>query len=325
MSEDTTADRSTGSGLIVAGEPSPDPFQAFTHVPVQGGMLRVARSGPSPDEADAVVLAVHGVMSSLMAFRRVARELARAKGVCLLAPDLRGRGGSAHLPGPYGAAAHVADLLAVLDQCGVGRAVLVGHSMGAYLAARFATEHPDRVDAVVLLDGGLLLPLPPDYTPERALDEVLQQALFRLRMTYTSVEEYTELWRDHPAMLDEWNDDVEAYTRYDIAGGPGTFSVVVSEDAVVADCTDLAHDETTATAVDRVRAPLHLVRASHGVFNDDPLLPPEVVDAFVASRPDAHIEEVANVNHYSIVLGSGHGPRRVASVIERAIRHATAA
>ena len=41
--------------------------------------------------------------------------------VCLLAPDLRGRGRSAKLPGPYGIAAHIDDLIKVLDHV-----VLVG-------------------------------------------------------------------------------------------------------------------------------------------------------------------------------------------------------
>ena len=45
---------------------------------------------------------------------------------------------SAGLPGPYGFAAHLADLLSVLDDAGVERAVLAGHSMGAYLATGLA-------------------------------------------------------------------------------------------------------------------------------------------------------------------------------------------
>ncbi|MGW5199965.1 alpha/beta fold hydrolase [Streptomyces spiralis] len=45
--------------------------------------------------------------------------------------------------GPYGTAAHADDMAAVVDAPGVGRAVLTGHSMGAFtaaLTALFATR-----------------------------------------------------------------------------------------------------------------------------------------------------------------------------------------
>jgi lipase len=304
---------------MIASEPSlSDPFQAFT-VRVRGGGLSVWRAGPPPDEAEAVVLAVHGITSSHMVWRTVARELAGV-GVCLLAPDLRGRGHSAALPGPYGVAAHVTDLLAVLDHAGVERVVLTGHSMGAYVVARLAAQHPERAAAVVLIDGGLFIPIPPDQDPARLVQVVLEQSIARLKMTFASVDEYVALWREHPALIHEWNDDVDAYARFDVAGEPGAMRCVVSEAAVAADCADLVLDETTRTAVDRVRAPLHLVRAPRGLFDDDPLLPGPLVDAFAAAHPDARIEEIPGVNHYTLAFGAGPGPGRVAAVIEGVIR-----
>src|SRR5207302_1602620 len=121
-----------------------DPFHAHFEVPVAGGALNVARSGPLPSACQAVVLAVHGVTASHMAWRTVARELAARTRACLLAPDLRGRGSSAGLPSPYGLATHMSDLTAVMDHAGAERAVLVGHSMGAHIVTRLAAEHPKR-------------------------------------------------------------------------------------------------------------------------------------------------------------------------------------
>jgi pimeloyl-ACP methyl ester carboxylesterase len=304
-----------------------EPFDVIREIPVPGGALHVAQSGPAPDEADAVVLAVHGVTSSLMAFARLARELRVAvPGACLLVPDLRGRGCSASMPGPYGVVAHLADLVAVLDGAGVERAVLTGHSMGAYIAARLAAERPERTSALVMLDGGVSLPVPPDQTAEEVLEEVVEQSAARLRMTFSSVDEYVGLWHEHPALLGEWNDDIEAYARYEVSGPSGHVGCIVSEEAVVADCTDLVLDGTTAGAAELVRAPMHLVRAPRGLFDDDdPLLPQPLVDAFSARHPDARIEDVDGVNHYTLILGSGPGPARTARVIRRAMRHAVAA
>src|SRR6201999_625240 len=86
-----------------------DPFSDRFEVEVNGGTLHVARTGPPPEDSAAVVLAAHGVTASLMTWRSLARVL--SDDVCLLAPDLRGRGRSAALPGPYGIATHVTDLV----------------------------------------------------------------------------------------------------------------------------------------------------------------------------------------------------------------------
>jgi len=252
-----------------------------------------------------------------MAFRATARKLGAVPGLCLLAPDLRGRGRSA-LPGPYGFASHGADLLAVLDDAGVERVVLAGHSMGGYVAARLAADYPDRVGALVLVDGGLLVPIPPEEDPEELLETGIEQATVRLRMTFESIEEYVDLWRAHPAMLHEWNDDIDAYARYDVTGEPGNLRCVVSPAAVAADCRDLMYDEPTRTALDRVRAPIHLVRAPLGLFNDDPVLPDPIVDAFIAAHPDARVEMVDGANHYTLIFADP-GPERIAAAIRGAV------
>jgi pimeloyl-ACP methyl ester carboxylesterase len=144
-------------------------------VPVSGGDLAVFRLGVGPP-----VVAVHGITSSSRAWLAVARALAgRAS---LLAVDLRGRGRSNALPGPYGLAAHVADLVAVLDAFGLERAVLAGHSLGAYVVARFAVEHAERAQAVVLVDGGLAIPGAEGVEPQQFADAFLGPALARLQM-----------------------------------------------------------------------------------------------------------------------------------------------
>jgi lipase len=296
-----------------------DPWARY-QVPVAGGALEVAHAGADVEEADGVVLVAHGVTSSLEVWRTIARELTGRTRVCLLAPDLRGRGRSADLPAPYGIAAHVADFLAVLDHAGVRRAVLAGHSMGAYVATVLAARHPERVAGLVLLDGGLVIHVPADSDPDEVLESTVEAALARLRMTFTSADEYAGLWRSHPAFARDWNHDVDAYARYDLGGAPGAMRCVVSPDAVRADSADLVHDEALVTAIDRVSAPIRLLRAPRGMFDDDPLLPGPIVDSFRATHPDASIEEVADVNHYTLALGAGAGPRRVADALVAAVR-----
>jgi pimeloyl-ACP methyl ester carboxylesterase len=289
-----------------------DPFIARLDVPVNGGALHVAHSGPPADAAECVVLAAHGVTASLMTWRTVARELDDR--VCLLAPDLRGRGRSATLPGPYGIAAHVADLIAVLDHVGAPSAVLVGHSMGAYIVARLAAEHPERAAGVVMLDAGLPFPRPDD--PGQMLDSAVANAIMRLGITFASADQYVEGWRAHPAFTHAWDDDIEAYARYDLVEDGRVARCVASAGAVRADSRDIVLDDVTRTAFDRVRVPVQLLRAERGLFDDDPLIPAEHLHAFAAAHPSVRVEEVADVNHYTLLMGNSPGPRRVAAAIE---------
>ncbi|HEX5402513.1 MAG TPA: alpha/beta hydrolase [Pseudonocardiaceae bacterium] len=55
--------------------------------------------------------------------------------------------------GPFDIERHVADAVAVLDALGVERTVVLGHSWGAHLALQLALAEPERVTAVVAVDG----------------------------------------------------------------------------------------------------------------------------------------------------------------------------
>ena len=126
------------------------PFHSSLAVPVAGGLLHVGVAGAPPGSAGAaVVVLVHGITGSHRAWAPVVRRL--ENDLTILAPDLRGRGDSAGLPGPYSMAAHAEDLVALLDHTGSSRAVVAGHSMGGYVVARLAAEAPGRLSAAVLL------------------------------------------------------------------------------------------------------------------------------------------------------------------------------
>jgi lipase len=306
--------------MIGGYSPLSDPFGERYEIPVSGGSLHAARAGARPDEAESVVLALHGVTASLMTWRTVARAFAERDDVCLLAPDLRGRGRSAKLPGPYGIAAHMDDLIKVLDHVGARRAIVVGHSLGAYIAARLAAEQPERVAALVLLDAGLPLPALPD--PEAMLQTSLDTAVMRLAITFPSADAYVAGWRAHPAFARAWDDDVEVYARYDLVEEHNTARCVASKAAVRADSTEMVLDEATRLALDHVPAggSVQLLRAERGLFDDqdDPLIPEDQLRAFAAGHPEVRVEEVADVNHYTLVMGDSPGPARVAAAIDMA-------
>jgi 3-oxoadipate enol-lactonase len=69
----------------------------------------------------------------------------------VLAPDLRGFGGSSVRP-PYTIDQYADDLVAFLDALGLARAVVCGLSMGGYIAFSMLRRHRDRVRALILAD-----------------------------------------------------------------------------------------------------------------------------------------------------------------------------
>jgi pimeloyl-ACP methyl ester carboxylesterase len=68
----------------------------------------------------------------------------------VLTPDMRGFGGSPLGTEEPSVDAMADDVAALLDDKGIDRAIIGGHSMGGYVALAFCRRHPDRVLGVVL-------------------------------------------------------------------------------------------------------------------------------------------------------------------------------
>ena len=272
-------------------------------VPVAGGDLRVVAWGDGP-----VVLAAHGITANALSWARVA-ELLDGR-VRLVAPDLRGRARSSGLPGPYGMAAHAADLMAVADHLGLDRVPLVGHSMGGFVVATTAATYPDRVSAILMVDGGVALPVPPGLDVDAVLNAVIGPAMQRLSMTFPTAEAYVEFFRGHPALGPSWGPGVEAYVRRDLAGSPPAFRSSCDVDAIRGDATDTLITDETVKAVYHLSCPARLMWAEGGMLGEPPGL---YTEERLAAVP-FETEYVAGVNHYTILLADA-GAQRVADRI----------
>lgn len=258
---------------------------AHTRVPVTGGELNVAVWGSAGDEVP--VLAIHGLTASSRAWLEVATGLPRP----VIAPDLRGRGDSGAVPGPYGMAAHAADCVAVLDALGISRADVVGHSMGGFVASVLAHRYPARVARLVLVDGG-----PPLPTPHGGPETMLGPAARRLEMRFASPEAYRDHWRAHPSFA-EWTPAVQAYVDYDLTGPEGALRSKVSAAAMRTDFTDLHTGAPGLDAFAALPAGVPFVRAERGMLNG---ATPLYADLDVLSR--LKVTTVPGTNHYSILF-----------------------
>ena len=111
----------------------------------------VTLSGEEAGEGTPVVL-LHGLTATRRYVVMGSKALERS-GHRVIAYDARGHGSSTPAPAPdaYGYEHLSRDLLAVLDACGIERAVLAGSSMGGQTVARFAIDEPDRVASIVII------------------------------------------------------------------------------------------------------------------------------------------------------------------------------
>jgi pimeloyl-ACP methyl ester carboxylesterase len=99
-----------------------------------------------------VLLLLHGITNSSETWEPAVDALADR--FRIIAPDLLGHGHSATPRGDYSLGAHasgVRDLLSALD---IGKATVVGHSLGGGVAMQFAYQFPERCERLVLVSSG---------------------------------------------------------------------------------------------------------------------------------------------------------------------------
>ena|SRR5829696_601739 len=266
--------------------------------------LAIGRAGEGPDP----VICLHGITAQHRAFNAAARLLGPARG--LVGVDLRGRGDSDKPESGYGLKTHASDVVRVLDHLGLENAVLLGHSMGAFVALKTALGFPEHVRALVMLDGGWprVEVRPEEMTEDEkqeatALEEGLARAFRRLDMTFESPEAYLDFWfPDRGLTPDDLPPDLADYYLYDLQRVDGGYNPKASRAAAEADSPSVSSTGPTVEEMRGVSCPVALVRASQGFFpGSDPLISDEVSDVMAQALDIREEISLEGANHYSML------------------------
>ena len=273
---------------------------------VPGGVaLSVGRAGAGPDP----VVCLHGITAQHRAFTTAARHVGPTRP--LVGVDLRGRGDSDKPDSGYGLEAHAGDVIHILDHLGLADATVAGHSMGAFVALKTALLYPDRVRALVLLDGGwprTEAPSEEEMTKDQkreaeAIQEGLARAFSRLDMVFETPDAYLDFWfPDQNLTINDLPPDLADYYLYDLQEVEGGYNPKCSLEAAKQDSPDVTRTSPAADEMRAVSCPVALVRAAEGFFPGSPPLIPDPTRDAMAENLDLRSEMVLpGANHYTMM------------------------
>ncbi len=253
------------------------------------------------------VVLLHGISANAHCFGGLIRAGLGAN-YHVIAPDLRGRGQSQAPASGYTMADHAADVLALLDELAIERAVFVGHSFGAFLAIYIAAHFPTRVEKLVVIDAAITL--------NPRVGEMLRPSLGRLTRTFASPDAYLAEIRAAPYMDGAWDADVEGYFRAEIRENEDGTACSSTDAGAIAQALQGIMAEPWRELVSSVSHPAILLNAvgPYGPPGSPPLVEREYAEETARTFRDCRYISVPG-NHITMVFGEG--ARAIYTEIER--------
>lgn len=271
---------------------------------IDGGQIHYVdrgRGGPG-------LVFVHGLACALEDWRHQVRHFVPSRRVVCL--DLRGHGQSHGHASGFDITTCGADLAALVAELELSPAVLVGHSMGCRVVLECARGSPQSVAGLVLIDGSRLASRDADtaYRATReAIEEVGYEAFFERLFTQMFV------------------DSSDAVVRREIVARagrlPGDVGLALVPSMVAWDA------EFAEEALAGARVPIGIIQSTY--MNESrervSMRPGETtpwLELAKALAPDAHIETVPDVGHFTMIEAADAVNRSIEAIVESVERRA---
>lgn len=244
------------------------------------------------------ILLIHGSTANCRTFDSMVPSLLSRHRVISL--DLRGRGLSDKPDTGYSLDHPISDIQCVMDDIGIQSAVVMGHSLGAYITAYLAGNCPNRVDKLVMIDGGATQTREHAGLVQTALAPIWDRSL----QTFPTADEYisfvTRLTMFHP-----WRSEIETYFRHEIEAVEGGVRCNINRghiDEEIANLGRYTHGPEFADLYEKIECDTLIISATEGInVREDIVLPLAAAEEIKRKMPRAEVMPVKG-NHFGILF-----------------------
>ena len=225
----------------------------------------------------------------------------------IVALDMAGHGHSGHRPGQlaYHIWEDLPDLVAIADYLGWDRFVLCGHSRGAIVSTLLATACPERIRALLLLDGLIAKPLPSSELGKqlkKSLSRSITQSRRKQRKTvFANLKEAIVARCEASGMTEPAARVIVARSLQPCNGG----YMWRSDSRLLGVSAVKLSNSQWDSVLQGIEAPGLLLLAEHGALADD------IFTKRLALWPSLQVDRVSGEHHFHM------NPKLVSQVAER--------
>jgi pimeloyl-ACP methyl ester carboxylesterase len=261
------------------------------------------------EPGDRPVLAAHGWLDNAASFDLLAPQLS---GCEIVALDLAGHGssGSRSPDAGYNLWQDVGDVLDVLDELAWQRCTLLGHSRGGAISMLFAATFPERVDKLVLVEGGVPVIGAAADAPATLARALLDQRKLRGKSGRVFEERATAIEERAQGFTKVSLAAAELLARRSLRAVPGGFQWHADQRLKGASELRLTADHVRAF-VRCVAAPTLLFLADDGPFGRLP-----IYEEMIAEFPSIEVVRLRGGHHFHLEGAQVEIGRRIRAFLE---------
>lgn len=251
---------------------------------------RKLQASDYPGGKKGTIIGIHGLTGNRMQLRYYAEKF--SQGYRFITMDLRGRGNSTPAEEESSIFHHVEDVIALIKELNIENPILMGYSMGGFIAAIVATKLTD-VKKVILLDGAA--------TMSEHQRPIVEPSLGRLSKHFGSQEEYVQQVTESYKTLGVTPSlKLNEVLQYEIED-KGTYWENKASEISVRQDWESFWDFNLTELGPLINVPVLLIQCAGGIGNHPPLFLPEHYEDTVENINDLQVV-VSESNHYTMVF-----------------------
>lgn len=253
-------------------------------------MININKTGDGNN--DTLLIFIHGLTGNYLQMHHFQEYFKNSYDT--LSYDLSGRGDSSIQKSPSNVHQHTEDLLQLLDSLDYDKFIIVGYSMGGYIALDAAAQS-DKVQKVVLLDGG--------GVANEDTSNLVLPSLGRLEKTFDTAEDYLDMMKQSYGSLGvEWSAVTDQVIEHEIHEVDGNIRPK-SDYALTRQDFESFYDYPHSKIYENVNVPVLLIICTGPIKDNTPLFSKDGYQLMIDTVADIKSTDYA-LNHYEIVFNN---------------------